>query len=129
FHCAERVATTAAEKQNLRTATGADAVEMESEVIRILCRKQEIPSATIRVISDALQEDLPLDFNALMTAQQKLCYSKLAWALAKSPGKIRGLLHLHRQTDRAARSLAQVLGQILARREGQTLHHAPWNSH
>jgi hypothetical protein len=113
FHCAERVATTVAEKQTLRAATGADAVEMESEVIRTLCRRQEIPSATIRVISDAADEDLPLDFNVLMNAEQKLCYRKLAWTLVKSPGKIPALLRLHQQTEHAARNLAQALAQIL----------------
>jgi nucleoside phosphorylase len=113
FHCADRVAATVAEKQTLRAATGADAVEMESEVIRTLCRRQQIPSATIRVISDAAQEDLPLDFNALMTAEQKLGYGKLAWALVKSPGKIPALLRLHQQTEQAARNLARALTQIL----------------
>lgn len=113
FYCAPRVATTGGEKAELRRATGADVVEMESGVIRAICREKKIPSATIRAISDAANEDLPLDFNALMTEEQKISFPKLALALAKSPGKVPRLLELQRKTQLAARSLAEVLEKLL----------------
>jgi adenosylhomocysteine nucleosidase len=113
FHSADRVATTVAEKQALWKETGADAVEMESQIIRAICRAHEIPSATIRVISDAAHEDLPLDFNVLMTAEQKLNYGRLALALLGSPKKIPDILRLQRQTQAAARNLAQVLTRVV----------------
>jgi nucleoside phosphorylase len=113
FHCSARVAVTVSEKAELRKSTGADAVEMESSVIRTLCKQHGIPSATLRVISDTAHEDLPLDFNALMTANQKISVPKLAGALLKSPRSIPRLLELQRNTRLAAKRLADVLHELI----------------
>lgn len=117
FHCSHRIAVTAAEKMVLRKRTGADAVEMESGAIRDVCRKHGIRSVTVRAISDAADQDLPLDFNELMTAGSKLSYGKLALSLMRKPQTIPGLLRLQRHSTRAARALGRVLTQLL-RREG-----------
>lgn len=113
FHCAARVATTAAEKTQLRRATGADAVEMESEAIQVICRERGIPCATVRVISDPAWEDLPLDFNALAKSDSSIHYGKLTLAIARSPGKISALLRLQKHTRLAAEELARVLGRVI----------------
>jgi adenosylhomocysteine nucleosidase len=112
FYCADRVAATVAEKQALRRSAGADAVEMESQIIRSICREQNIPSATVRVVLDTAQEDLPLDFNQVMTADQKMDFAKLIIALAMSPRKLSALIKLRRQSQAAAEKLAQVLTGI-----------------
>lgn len=113
FHCSNRVATTVEEKSSLWQSTGADAVEMESEIIRAICRAHAIPSATIRVISDAANENLPLDFNIFMTSEQTLNYGKLVFSLLTSPAKIPAMLRLQRQTQLAARNLAGVLSRVI----------------
>jgi adenosylhomocysteine nucleosidase len=113
FHCAKRVAVTAAEKAALRGSTGADVVEMESSAIRILCRERQIPSATIRVILDTAQEDLPLDFNALMTSHDKVNYLKLIWSLLIKPHKLLPLYHFHNRANTAAEQLDKVVRELL----------------
>ena len=113
FHCADRVAVTVAEKSALRKSTGADAVEMESAVIGAVCNDAGIPFATVRVILDAADEDLPLDFNRLMNAKQEMSYLKLTGALMKSPGKIGELKKFQKRCQAAALKLAATLVHII----------------
>jgi adenosylhomocysteine nucleosidase len=113
FHCAARIVATAAEKWSLRLATGADAGEMESEAIHRLCQERGIPCATVRVISDTAEEDLPLDFNQVLTPDQRLDGPRLAAAILKAPSRIPGLLRLRKQTRLAGNALGQALAQIL----------------
>jgi adenosylhomocysteine nucleosidase len=115
FICSGRVATLAIEKAALRKSTGADAIEMESEVISAFCRERQIPSATIRVILDAAHEDLALDFNQLVTTDQQLDRGKLLLALIKSPHKIPALGRLQKRAATAAEHLAAVLTKVLLR--------------
>jgi adenosylhomocysteine nucleosidase len=113
FFCADRIAITTDEKRQLRAETGADAVEMESAAIHAVCREHGIACATVRVISDTAHEDLPLDFNALAKPDLSLDYPKLAWTVLRSPGKIGALRRFQKQTQLAAKNLAEVLGKVI----------------
>jgi len=114
FFCADRIATTVAEKKKLRADTGADVVEMESAAIHSVCREKAIPCVTIRVISDTAGENLPLDFNALAKPDKSLDSVKLFFAIARSPGKISALMRLQQQTNLAATRLAGVLAKVIS---------------
>jgi len=114
FFCADRIATTVAEKKRLRDETGADAVEMESAAIHAVCRECGIACATVRVILDQADENLPLDFNALARPDQSLDFRKLMLALAKSPRKISALLALQKKTSFAAKQMAAVLERVIS---------------
>lgn len=114
FYCAERVAITAKEKEQLWHKTKADAVEMESETIRQLARERGVKAATVRVVLDTANQDLPLDFNQLMTPDMRLHGPKLALAIARAPGTIPALLRFQKQTRLAAAALANVLQKVLS---------------
>jgi nucleoside phosphorylase len=113
YHCAEKVAITAKEKAVLFAQTKRDAVEMESGIIRQICAERGIPAATVRVISDAAHEDLPLDFNALMTPEMNMSLGKLLVALMKSPGKIPELMRFGKRVQSSAKKLSQTLAQAI----------------
>lgn len=116
FDCVDRVLVTAREKSGQHRRTGADAVEMESGMIRRLCRERGIPAATIRAISDPAGEDLPLDFNALMTrGTRQLDYAKLALALLRGPQRLPALIRLQRHTALATRRLGKFLNRLFDR--------------
>jgi len=113
FHQAPRILATAAEKAACRQTTGCDAVEMESHALRSLCAARQIPSATLRSISDTATEDMPLDFNLFMTPQQRMSYPRLLAHLAVRPQVVPALLRFHRRTLFAARALAATLARVL----------------
>jgi len=113
FHSVERVAATVAQKRMLWDATRADAVEMESDGICAVCAEHKVPCAVVRVVLDAANEDLPLDFNQVLGADERIHYGKLALKVMKSPAKLRALWHLRKQSAAAAEKLADVLGKAL----------------
>lgn len=116
FHFSKRILTRAGEKQLLHQQTGADAVEMESQIICAVCQENQVPSVTVRVVLDTADEDLPLDFNELLTRDERIDMTKLAMAIMKRPGRIPYLLKLRRETELAAKRLGTVLGRVLLTR-------------
>ena len=120
FHCVERVATTAEQKRALWQATGADAVDMESQIICAACREQGIPSAIVRVILDTAGAELPFDFNQYLTADHEVDVARLTRAVLMSPGKIPALLQLQKEGKAAAEKLGQVLAGLLSGTNGRT---------
>jgi hypothetical protein len=67
----------------------------------------------VRVISDAADEDLPLDFNQLHKPDWSLDYGRLIGALAKSPGKVGALLRFRKRISSAAGRLADTLAKVI----------------
>ena len=115
FLCSDKIVVSAAEKKALWLATKADAVEMESGPIREFCRKINVPSATIRIISDTAEEDLPLDFNELFDKQMRPSALKASARFLRRPKSIGKMLSFMDRTRQAASSLSDVLASALER--------------
>lgn len=113
FHCSHRIACLATEKARLRGSTGADAVEMESGAIQAVCKERGVPCATVRIISDAVDEDMPVDFNALAKENGDLDRGKLVWTMARSPATVLALLRFRSVMERASASLSTFLVERL----------------
>jgi nucleoside phosphorylase len=113
FHCTDRVLITKEEKEAAHEAVGADAVEMESGTIQQLCDEASVPCATVRVISDAADETLPLDFNQLLSTDNTISHAALAKALINSPGRIPDLIRFRSKITECAERLSAVLTDAL----------------
>lgn len=107
----DRVAFTAREKRDLRAATGAAVVEMESAAVAQKAQEWALPFGCVRVVSDAAREDLPLDFNRYRDADGRFERTRIALAALGRPFTV--LPRLMR-LDRDCRRAAERLGEFLA---------------
>lgn len=107
----DRVAFTAREKCDLRAATGAAVVEMESAAVAQKAREWDVPFGCVRVVSDIAGDDLPLDFNLYRDADGRFERTRIALAALGRPFTV--LPRLVR-LDRDCRRAAERLGEFLA---------------
>jgi adenosylhomocysteine nucleosidase len=114
FLSTNRVLATGRDKAAARSQSGADAVEMESAVIRQLCHERGIPSATLRVISDTADENLPFDFNRFLGPSGQIRYQCLVIELLRAPAQVRSLIRFQRQIGMAAKALAAGLRAVFS---------------
>jgi adenosylhomocysteine nucleosidase len=105
----DRVVSTIAEKTELRK-TGADAVEMEAAAVSERADHWNVPFYVIRVVTDAADESLPLDFNRVRDAQGRFDRAKIIVAVLRRPKTFPALLQLNRRCKAAA----QILGDFIA---------------
>ena len=108
----------AAEKRTLAAKTGAIVVDMESAGAAEAAARNGVPWIAVRVITDGLNDDLPLDFNALANSDGSVNRARVALSALLHPWKIPGLIRLGFRSDRAARNLGvflQALAPLLSK--------------
>ena len=103
------VACTAQDKQRLGAA-GAIAVEMEAASVAAFAEQTATPFYCIRVVSDTVEEDMPLDFNRYRTADGDFDRKAIAFAALRRPfSRIPALRQLQRNCQIATESLGAFL--------------------
>ena len=111
FLTSETILITAAEKQSL--GTSGSVVEMESAYILAVASERRVPVVAVRAISDAADEDLPVDFRQIVDSSGHVRYSPLVKELALHPHRLPLLVQFARQTRAAAVSLADFLDNYI----------------
>ena len=108
----DRVVSTAVEKVQLGQA-GAVAVEMEAAAVALRAQKYNVPFYAVRVVTDTVDENFPLDFNRMRSGHNggRFSRGKIIAAALRSPATVfPELLKLNKRTKRAS----QALGDFLA---------------
>jgi adenosylhomocysteine nucleosidase len=95
-------------------AARADVVEMESFDVVTTANTYGIPAVAIRAISDAADEDLPLDMNRIF-ANGQVSTARVLGEVARHPGAIPGLVRLGQNSKKAAETLAAFLDSYVKR--------------
>jgi nucleoside phosphorylase len=109
---AEKIVATANEKEAL--GEKGTIVEMESAHILAAAMRGYLPCVEVRAISDASDEDLPVDFARILDSHGHLKMGGLLKELGLSPYRIPLLLQFGRQSRAAAKSLADFLDRYIS---------------
>jgi hopanoid-associated phosphorylase len=99
-------------KRELRTATGALAVDMESHIAARCAASHGIAFATLRVISDRSDQALPPAAQVAMKAGGGLNMAAIARSVATKPAQIPALIRLGRDSGIAFRTLLRSLDAL-----------------
>lgn len=105
-HSADHVAVSAKEKEELRKASGAVAVDMEAGAVAEKATEWGVPFRCIRVVSDVAAQDLPLDFNRFRDSSGRFSLGRIGLqALIRPFTVLPALLHLNKNCRYAGKQL------------------------
>jgi adenosylhomocysteine nucleosidase len=111
FYSANRVIGSASEKRDLGKV--ADAVEMESGEVLYEASAFGAKVIAIRGISDAADEDLPMDFNRVMTQAGDVSIPKVLGEVVRHPMSAPALVRFGKQSRMTAEKLGAFLDRYL----------------
>jgi len=94
-------------------ASRAQSVDMESFEVVKQALAWGARGVVLRAISDAADEDLPINFNLTISANKQISIPKVLMELAKNPLALPSLIRFGKQSRKAAESLAAFLDQYV----------------
>ncbi len=106
----DRVASTAAEKRDLRR-TGAAVIEMEAAAVAAAARAGGVPFYCVRVVTDTATEGFSIDFNRVRDDAGRFSRSRIIKEASRSPLKLFPELM---RLDKRCRDAALTLGDFIA---------------
>jgi nucleoside phosphorylase len=109
-----RMIDSLAERTALAQASGAAAVDMETEVIAAECEARGVPLLSLRVISDTPRQPLPAAPDVLFNmARQQTDFARIFFHLLRTPATIPRMIRFARQIKEARSSLSDALIALL----------------
>lgn len=117
-HCllaGSTIAAGAAAKRALLTATGAQAIDLESGSVARIAASHGLPFAVVRAICDPAERDLPPAALVALDRAGAIGLLAVLRSVLRRPGQIPGLLALARDAARARQGLLLALEQTAAR--------------
>lgn len=101
----------AQQKQDVASATGGLALDMESGALAHVAEKVGVPFAIVRTVSDLLDENLPLDFNLFL---RPTGWPQGLLACLAHPWCVAGLWRLRTQSATAASQLTRFFERFFS---------------
>jgi adenosylhomocysteine nucleosidase len=108
----DAVISTTRGKQELKDATGAAAVDLESGVVATLAAARGLPFAVLRAVCDPAERSLPAAALVALDAEGRIRPWPLVQSLLRDPRQVIGLLRLAADAAAARRSLLGRVKQI-----------------
>lgn len=108
----DSVVTEISGKANLHRATQALAVDMESHVAADYARRQHLPFAVIRAVSDPAHRSLPEVAHRALRPDGSVDLKAVMGGVMRKPGQIPGLIAAGKDSGRAFASLRRVRGLL-----------------
>ena len=98
------------QRNKIARATGAAAVDMETEFIARACAEHGVPLLSLRVISDTPRQRFPAPAHVLFNIErQRTSVVRLVLYLLRHPTRLPGLIRFMSQITRARESLTKAL--------------------